>query len=98
MARAASFSDDTLAILKDRLDDKLKKHYGRNTALVIRQLSPIWDREDWLRYLPNLPWSELDYRADTYDRGIWVLTLKDETGIGRDEILQIDPGVNTAGP
>ncbi len=92
-----SFSDEVLTEMRKRLRDKLTKRYGSRTALVVRQLSPIWDRDDWNRYLAELSWRELGYEPETFDRGVWLLTLKDESGLSKDEILRIDPGVSTAG-
>ena len=91
-----SFSEEVLSELRNRLRDKLTKRYGSKTALVIRQLSPCWDRDDWNRFLANLSWGELGYEPGTFDRGVWLLTLKDENGLSKDDILRIDPGFSTA--
>ena len=56
--------------LLGRLDDKILKRYGKNTALVIRDSSGVdWDWE----YVAEEIRSALRPRFNPYDMGIWIL-------------------------
>lgn len=56
--------------LLGRLDDKILKRYGKDTALVIRDSSGVdWDWE----YVAEEIRSALEQRFNPYDMGIWIL-------------------------
>lgn len=56
--------------LLGRLDDKILKRYGKDTALVIRDSSGVdWDWE----YVAVEIRSALGQRFNPYDMGIWIL-------------------------
>ena len=56
--------------LLGRLDDKILKRYGKDTALVIRDSSGVdWDWE----YVAEEIRSALRPRFNPYDMGIWIL-------------------------
>ncbi len=55
-----------------RIQAKLKKDYGRNAALVVRDTSPLsWD---WNMVFKDLA-ASLDPRHNPFDEGIWILTF-----------------------
>ncbi len=58
-------------IAKNRIQPKLDKDYGPNTALVVRDVSPLgWD---WETVRDDLK-SSLDLRNNPYEKGIWLIT------------------------
>lgn len=71
-----SLHDNALPVLLQRIDNKLTKCYGRKTALVIRDTSPLWD---WTQVLPTIQ-EHLKSKAVPFDLGIWLLSL-DKTSV-----------------
>lgn len=69
--RMTSLSNDALPMLLNRMDKKLVKHYGPNTALVIRDTSPLWN---WEAALSSIRGHLLN-RQIPFDLGIWLLSL-----------------------
>lgn len=66
-----SLQDNALPVLLQRIDKKLIKRYGQNTALVIRDSSPLWD---WDQVLPAIH-VHLTGKTIPFDLGIWLLAL-----------------------
>jgi hypothetical protein len=66
----SSLDGNVLDQIVDRISKKWRKRYGPNTALVIRDASPLpwsWDSVvDKVR-------SRLDLSSTPFDRGIWIL-------------------------
>ncbi len=60
-------------IAKNRIQPKIDKmRYGSNTALVVRDVSPLgWS---WETVLDDLA-SSLDLRNNPFDKGIWLITF-----------------------
>ena len=58
---------------KNRIQDKINKmRYGSNTALVVRDVSPLgWS---WETVLDDLA-SSLDLRNNPFDKGIWLIAF-----------------------
>jgi hypothetical protein len=95
---ARCFSSDTIPQLMERLKDKLAKRYGPSTALVVRQLAPIWDTADWERHLPDTDWSLLGYEPHIFPEGIWIVCMKADDALfrhGEMDIHRIDPDRGT---
>jgi hypothetical protein len=68
-----SFDIDTIPQLINRIIKKSRKDYGKNVALVIRQVSGVpWDFEVELDKIRL----RIDLINNPYDRGIWLLTIK----------------------
>jgi hypothetical protein len=68
--RASSLATNVTDSLKQRLQAKMKKRYGPNTALVIRDTSGVdWD---WDLVLGEIKASFGD-ELNPFDRGIWIL-------------------------
>ena len=58
-------------MIADRIQAKLTKDYGSNTALVIRDSSPIgWNWNLVTDQVVDL----LDLKRNPYDKGIWVIS------------------------
>ena len=69
----SSLSENVSAMLRSRILAKLKKDYGQNVALVIRDTSPLdwaWDGE-----LDDIRAAIAQY-DNAYDRGIWILSYR----------------------
>ena len=57
---------------KNRIQPKLDKDYGSNTALVVRDVSPLgWS---WETVRDDLA-SSLDLRNNPFDKGIWLISF-----------------------
>ena len=71
LERASCLQGNVAAMIASRIQAKLSKDYGPNTALVIRDSSPLY----W-------PWDEvkdqieatLDLKRNQFDKGIWVIS------------------------
>jgi len=66
-----SLPDNALSVLLQRIDKKLIKRYGRNTALIVRDTSILWD---WEQVLPSIQ-QHLDGKTIPFDLGIWLLAF-----------------------
>lgn len=63
------FEGDSLPILIEVINKKLIKDYGKNVALVVRQVSPIpWTFD--IKYIR----SKVSLQNNPFDKGIWILT------------------------
>lgn len=62
------FEGDSLPILIEVIKKKLIKDYGKNVALVVRQVSPIpWTYDtEYIR-------SKINLEINPFDKGIWIL-------------------------
>jgi hypothetical protein len=64
--------DNVSQMAKNRIQPKLDKDYGSNTALVVRDVSPLgWS---WEAVLDDLA-SSLDLRNNPFDKGIWLIAF-----------------------
>jgi hypothetical protein len=69
--RISCLQDDVTVIVISRIESKLKKDYGNNVALVIRDTSPLdWD---WDMVIDQIK-SQLDLERNPFDKGIWIIT------------------------
>lgn len=85
------FVQDAVPMLINLLRGKFRTRYGPGTALVIRQLSPLWFRTEWSNAHQDVPWGDIGYKADIFDRGIWILCRKIVGGLGSYDLLRFDP-------
>jgi len=66
----ATCSADAVKMLLIRLEKKLQKRYGANTALVIRSASGVdWD---WDVHIDDIR-HNIETHENPFDRGIWLL-------------------------
>ena len=74
--RTSCLQGNVVSTVGKRIQAKLKKDYGPNAVLVVRDTSPIsWD---WDMVLGDLATS-LDLKHNPFDEGIWILTfMKDQ--------------------
>jgi len=60
-------------MIVSRIQPKLKKDYGANVALVIRDASPVgWD---WDMVIDQIK-SHLRLERNPFDKGIWIITYR----------------------
>lgn len=66
----SSLSGNVLQQAAGRINKKLLKRYGSNTALVVRDVSGVdWDWDIVIEDLKN----ELQLQSNPFDRGIWIV-------------------------
>ena len=71
--RVSCLQGNVTAMIISRIKPKLKKDYGNNVALVIRDASPIdWD---WDMVIDQIK-SQLDLERNPFDKGIWIITYR----------------------
>lgn len=67
----SSLSDEVLDHLVERIQHKMKKDYGQDVALVVRDTSGVdWE---WNEVAPAIA-ARIDSRHNPFQRGIWVLS------------------------
>lgn len=70
-----SFDFDALPQIVERINNKSHKRFGKNVALVLRQVSGIpWDFDTEMGKVRAL----VDLRNNPYDKGIWILSIQRE--------------------
>ena len=95
--RVIDFRRDVIPRLVDRLSDKLLSAYGERTALLIRQVGPIWNASDWQREAHAVVSEVLAGRERHYGGGVWILCSNTTTyPISNDLFALYDPEVGTA--
>jgi hypothetical protein len=67
------FFKDVVPLLRDRLEKKLLASYGENTALVLRQVSILWEPMEWKLITPSLKDEILKGKEGHYGAGIWAI-------------------------
>jgi len=74
--RVSCLQGNVTEMIVSRIQSKLKNDYGPNTALVIRDASPVgWD---WDMVIDQIK-SQLNLERNPFDKGIWIITyLKDK--------------------
>ena len=86
-----SFFDDVVPILIDRIKDKTQSYYGKNTALVIRQTSPLWEPKEWKIVKDKIISTVGSISERNYGKGIWIICTNTETWPASDTIYQLWP-------
>jgi len=72
LAWVSCLQGNVRAMIISRIQSKLKNNYGSNTALVIRDTSPVcWD---WDLVVDDIK-SALNLERNPFDKGIWILTF-----------------------
>jgi len=68
----SSLSGNVLEQAASRINEKLIKRYGSNTALVVRDTSGVdWEWDSVIEDLKN----KLNLENNPFDKGIWILNL-----------------------
>ena len=80
ISMSSSLSSNVAPMAICRIKAKLKKNYGANTALVVRDTSPVgWDWD----MVANEIKCALDLRRNPFDKGIWIVSYS------KDRLFQI---------
>lgn len=83
LERASCLQGNVAAMIAGRIQAKLNKDYGPNTALVVRDSSPLgWDWDT----VKDQVQSSLNLERNPFDRGIWVVSYL------KDTIYELLPG------
>ncbi|UCC22546.1 MAG: hypothetical protein JSW23_00270 [Planctomycetota bacterium] len=69
--RVSVLSGNLMAMVIDRIREKLKKDYGPNTALVVRDTCPA--DPDWDLVVDEIR-HHIDLSHNPYDKGIWIIS------------------------
>jgi hypothetical protein len=84
--------NDMKCQLNKILHKKLMSDLGDNTALVIYQISPIWEIMEW-RILSNILREERYFhgKEHLYDAGVWIVCTDNSTfPVGHDRVCISD--------
>jgi hypothetical protein len=75
LGRASCLQGNVTEMIVSRIQPKLKKDYGSNVALVVRDASLVgWD---WDMVINQIK-AQLNFERNPFDKGIWIITyLKD---------------------
>jgi hypothetical protein len=84
---ARSFFDDVAQQLEHALEGKLLSAYGPSTALVIRQVSPIWGPDDWQRIKEDIRKEVFRGREHNFGAGVWLICVDDSTWPASDTLF-----------
>jgi hypothetical protein len=80
MGPASALSDNVLEKAHQAIIKKMYKDYGKNVALIIRDVSPVgWDWNDAIVSLA----SKLTDIKNPFDKGIWLITCHNQNRIYR---------------
>jgi len=73
LQRVSSLQGNVTEMIVSRIQLKLKKDYGSNVALVIRDASPLgWD---WDMVADKIK-AQLNLERNPFDKGIWIITYQ----------------------
>lgn len=71
--KASCLKGNVTEMIVSRIQPKLKKDYGANVALIIRDASPVgWD---WDMLIDQIK-SHLCLERNPFDKGIWIITYQ----------------------
>ncbi len=92
--RVVDFRRDVIPRLASQLEEKLLSNYGAHTALLIRQVGPLWTTTDWEREAPLVVSKILKDCEKVYGMGIWILCSKTKSApVSNDLFALYDPDV-----
>lgn len=84
-----SFYDDVAPQLERALEGKLLSIFGPSTALVIRQVSPIWGPDDWQRIKEDLRKEVFRGREHNFGAGVWMICVNNFTWPASDTLFYL---------
>jgi len=70
---AVSFTDDVVEQLRKSLEKKLLSSYGANTALVLRQVSPLWEPREWSTVADEFKVKVFAGSENNFGAGVWII-------------------------
>ena len=92
---AISFFDDSVQQLRSSVKDKLLSKYGKNTALVIKQVSILWEKSDWEMVADKVRSDLLDGQEENYGAGVWIICTDNTTWPARNDLFILKKPVNS---
>jgi hypothetical protein len=82
-----SLYDDALPNYRKVIQKKMQSAYGKDTALVLRQVSPIWGPNEW-KILATQHLSDLLVGSEAkFGAGVWVICVDSTTWPASDTIF-----------
>ena len=76
---AVSFFEDSAVQLRASLEKKLLSSYGANTALVLRQVSLLWEPMEWASVADDFRQTVLRGREKNFGAGVWIICTDNST-------------------
>ena len=68
-----SFFKDSVEQLRASLQKKLLSSYGASTALVLRQVSPLWEPKEWALVADDFRQTVLQGSERNFGAGVWII-------------------------
>lgn len=87
-----SFYDDVAPQLERALENKLLSTYGPRTALVIRQVAPIWGPPEWRTIVEQVRKDVFRGREHNFGAGMWLICVDSSTWPASDALFCLSPG------
>ena len=84
---AVSFFDDSVEQLEHSLEKKLLSVYGPNTALVIIQVSILWEPKEWDMIADDFRKRVLMGKEQNYGAGVWIICTDNSTWPASDTLF-----------
>ena len=92
------FFNDVVPLWRKQLEKKLLASYNENTALVLRQVSILWEPMEWKHITPYLKSEVLKGKEAHYGAGIWVICTDTNTWPHSDTLFCLSfPGSDDEG-
>lgn len=84
---AVSFYDDSVEQLKTSLKEKLLSKYNKNTALVMKQVKILWEKQDWQLVAEDIRRELLEGKEKHYGAGIWIICTDNSSWPATDDLF-----------
>jgi len=88
-----TFYDDVAPQLSRALEEKLRSSYGSNTALVIRQVAPIWGPLEWQTVVDRVRKEVFRGRESNFGAGVWLICVNNSGWPAKDGLFCLSPGI-----
>lgn len=87
-----SFFNDSVPELVQSLEKKLLSDYGSDTALVMRQVSPLWGPNEWAIAADQFREEVFRGREHNYGAGVWIICTDSSTWPASDALFCVHEG------
>lgn len=85
-----SLFEDVTKRWAEQLEDKLLSSYGADTALVFRQVSPLWEPKEWELVADDFRNTVLKGKQKHYGAGVWVICIDNEPFPAVDTLFRLN--------
>lgn len=89
------FFKDVVPCFRKQLEKKLLSSYGEKTALVLRQVSILWEPMEWEWIKPYFQAEILKGKESQFGAGIWVICTDNTTWPASETLFCISPPVSS---